>query len=340
MFQSINRAVIPQPTIIRAVAIFCIVFVVHLCGYSEATPFNRTAVSWLLSSCCLGAFCFISGYLLAARYSVANAHDAVLFMKRRFLRIYPPYVIALAGFYAMGLADASACVQGALLVRVLTGNDLLTLWFANMIVLFYLLTPAFLYHYSTSRALGLMLAILIILGLVKIATHRVDMRFFEYLPLFVTGIAVARNQRLDALMRKKQLIAGLIPLMCILAYGSAQWRQDKLPALVITECARFVTIPLFWGLAMALSRTTLMPAFNFVSYCAFALYLLHRITFGLGLQWYQPTGTLRVLLYMGGVLAPCTLLLSWCFQAGYDRLCGRVAARGQRLAAGAQDKTA
>ena len=96
----------------RAVAAVS-VLVYHVAGYAGLTLGATTAARFFhnLASFGVATFFVLSGFLLyqpfvAAHFSEGEAPDPVLHLRKRFLRIWPAYVLALGAFLLLGLNNA------------------------------------------------------------------------------------------------------------------------------------------------------------------------------------------------------------------------------------------
>jgi peptidoglycan/LPS O-acetylase OafA/YrhL len=330
--QPAGRGAIPELNMIRAISILYIVFVCHLANYSYGVPTDPTRLIGLLAHCCVANFVFISGFLLSHRYTCSCWNETVIFYRSRFLRIYPMYILTLSAFYLSSFIDARTCLNAALLVQILTAEDLMTLWFVNMILLFYLLVPFYLKKYSTMRTLLITAAITIVLGAIKLKTHLIDIRILQYLPLFTFGIIVPRYGSSLFTAQSKRFQISFILLFLGLAYFHTLFRNFHLPEIALEECAMFVSIPLFWNLGSYLARTASLKILSFISYCAFSIYLVHRLTFALGVHFYQPMTPVSSLLYLIAVLSPLTVIAAYVFQWTYDGVLGRIFRNHKRTA--------
>ncbi len=146
----------------------------------------------------LSLFFFVSGYALYHNYTTFSTRRAVGgFLKRRAIRIYPLYWIAIAAFIMLGIGAwgnniwwvvAQICgAQGLLAPRF--GTPVITLWFIGVILLFYLIYPFVVSFSSTSKRLVLALLMPLLLFVVlRVAFNLVDFRFFVYYALFFGGV--------------------------------------------------------------------------------------------------------------------------------------------------------
>ena len=80
---------------LRAAYIFNIVGFWHLFNYTDAFPAYYKVVTVRLTVVVLGLFVMLSGYLLGGSRPNLSIAGTWTFYKRRLLRIYPLYVVAL-----------------------------------------------------------------------------------------------------------------------------------------------------------------------------------------------------------------------------------------------------
>lgn len=193
---------------VKAVAIILIVFI-HLYNYLLHHPIAGChGLIALLSFLALAGFTFVSGYTIHANNSVMGTReDVIRFYKKRVLRVYPLYLIALAAFFVcfqvlrlfppLELSSAEwainvLCLQ-VLLAPAFT-DPVFTLWFVGFIVPLYLLYPALIMFSRTTKDIllvsGCIFAPLVILHL---TLNIVDARFLQYYFFFIAGIIAARS---------------------------------------------------------------------------------------------------------------------------------------------------
>jgi peptidoglycan/LPS O-acetylase OafA/YrhL len=129
----------------RSLSILYIVGFWHLLGYEHFIDHYKNAFTGRVLLVVLGLFIFLSGHL-AARSSGADFRpaDGLSFYRRRLLRIYPPYLLALLWFQASGLLEHGQLVESALLLSALTGNTPRTLWYITVLMVYMALAPALL----------------------------------------------------------------------------------------------------------------------------------------------------------------------------------------------------
>ncbi len=286
----------------------------HLSSYCPAIPLAHFKMPEFVSYCCHGWLFFFIFFLIGKSGACKSRAEAFAFYRRSFLGVYLMFLLTVSGFWLFRIIDAPTWQKAALLLNVPLAQDLLTLWLVNLILLFYLITPLYLIKYSVARNYALTLGMLAPLGFLKLRTHLVDIRFFQFLLLFAAAMAVSQNERWAAKIQRGPVVAVLAVLVAILACAFHFFQERALLSALLQGLAMLVSIPLFWKLGSTLSRRADFRAFRLISFCWFSLFLLHRLTFGAGILLYQPTGIVASLLYSIGVLLPLTLIAAYYFQ--------------------------
>lgn len=204
--------------LVRVICMIWIVFIWHLNDY---LPIGYHMLGITLSICekitiaALFIFTLISGYLMA-KYSFQSQKDVLIFYKKRFVRFYPLYLIAVLCFYAYGWYSKSTvlkCMTGI----VLFFNDApYTLWYMCMLMFFYMITPILNWKYSSYKKNIIMYFIVIFLfGLLSTLdiTHE---NLAYYMPAYVIGLYLGNTIHIPSKVYTSQ-IAKIVHLV---AYSS------------------------------------------------------------------------------------------------------------------------
>lgn len=309
--------------LLRTAALLYVVGFWHLFEYADALNTHKNAVTSLFTHVCLGLFVFISGFVLAQRYEFHSRDRIWAFYRRRWLRIYPMYWIALTGFWLLQQIDGFTYLRATFLTTAFPFLPLTTLWFIPVIMAYYALTPIYLYRYQnqTQVAIAFTLILYAALLFVFFTTNAVDLRLVIYLPAFAYGIVLGRQAYFrQALLSKWAVWSCLVGFLgTTILYANLEF---GLIHILVTDLAIGCAIPVLWRIADAiaaqLKHPQLLHWIQTISYASFAAYLIHRLTFHLGQIIYEPTTMLASLLYWMGIMLPITFVAAYGFQRFYD----------------------
>ena len=305
---------------LRSIAILYIIGFWHLCGYSESlSNFTNSNMAYIMKCCVLGLFSFLSGLLMSKRYYLHNIQNVLQFYKRRFIRIYPLYIVFLSGFLLTNRIDISTYISSVLLINMFIPIHLLTLWFVTMILLFNMITPLFLYKYNNIKTILFSLTILLILIVIHLTTRIIDSKLYIYFVPFTIGILVGRNEGFYAVLQRKYAICiGIILLLG--TYNLLSKFNQEILEMIIIDVAILAAIPVFYAIGHMLIRLLPVSLISFCSISSFMAYLIHRYTFALGIRFYKPTGILSSVAYLGFFILPVTFIVAYIIQDAYDGL--------------------
>jgi peptidoglycan/LPS O-acetylase OafA/YrhL len=308
--------------LLRGAAALYIVGYYHIQDVWGITPPGALAAWW--ARVALALFCFLSGYLLSGRNDIANLRDVGWFYRRRLLRIYPLYFLALVGYVELRLVEPALFWPGVFLVNTLLDRPVLTLWFVSMICLFYLVTPLYLWRPSLGKTTGLTVFFLALLVLVKAIFGGIDPRLLTNLTAFALGIACVQSPRLRAPFFQSKTVWRMFSLVVLASFTGFFWQvppEDARGVHMVAELAWFVAaLPGLFSGARGLAQWLPAVAIHFLATASFVLYLGHRLYYKIGeALWAAPSPEARQIYYLG-VLLPVGLLLSYAVQRGYECL--------------------
>jgi len=302
---------LPYIDLLRVIAILYIVAIHHLDDYAGDIYYIRYN---LITYIVLGLFMFISGYLLARNTPINGWYDVKAFLQRRFLRIYPLYVLALFLFMACSLISPRDVLLHIPLLNILLDNSVLTLWFVSVLCVFYLLYPLIAYRYNltTTVIIGFWIWIIVILLHAKFGLF--DERLARYLPLFLMGIVFAKH-RLEETVHWSAIAGVAIMLVgATLAYIWIPVFNDICLILLM-----MAAIPLLLAIGKRLSVVVPKRLCLSVSYTSFCMYLLHRVVFDIAVRIYDPSNDILMVTYLTLTAVPVVYFISFCLQRGYDQ---------------------
>lgn len=306
--------------------VLCILYIVgywHLIPYTDWLPGYANAITEAIKDIALGSFVYSSGMLLARRDLSLRPPALLDFYRRRVLRIYPLYLLALLVFLAQGLARPEVVVNAALLISMFAPPAPPTLWFITMIMVFYLLAPFLMVAArSPRRFLVVTLAVYAACLGYGFGLHALDSRLLLFFPAFALGIYVQRRESLPALLhaRRHGLAALLLPAFVIGLPGAQGF--DILTSVLRAPLAALggVLCVVYAERLAGRARNRLVPA---LSYASFGVYLFHRPVFetAKGLYWPQD-GRLQAA-YLVAVALPASFALAYAIQRMYDAALAR-----------------
>lgn len=345
--------------ILRALGTFIIVFH-HLpdyignfynLGYFGITPINLSYINVANTYFGLGIFVFVSGFVLY--YTYPEIVSIASFLKKRALRIFPPYLIALP-LFVLTLRKLS---MSETLIHVLGLQILLaprfvvpmpTLWFVGLIVILY---PFYAFLLKCTRswpgmvsfslvAFGLFFVIRSILGIV-------EYRFFAYIPIFLAGILCCRTKIFD---RYNFGIAHIVIAALVLCVSVLVFRyshkgpltgevseelisQASVVEILMTSISSNVMMLLFIFISFVLAKSfkrylnrIAILFLSFVSFSSYCIYLLHRPILAVmaeALSFLSSYHNFWKLLFFVMFGLPLILILSYITQALIDKISER-----------------
>jgi len=299
--------------ILRASAIVLIV-VGHLNGFLERGMLTKILSFAEIPMLFLGLalFFFVSGFSLYLNNKVIkDYHDVVRFYKKRLVRIYPLYWIAVAviliEYQQLSFTQSAISLTPAEVLITLVGaqalltprfcSQPLVLWFIGTILILYLLYPLIIYYFDSNKKLFFALSLIYAAFLsIHVLFNIVDTRFFIYYWVFTGGILACKYCRYPELLTKPQrrliLLCGGVILVLIFLVLVSGWAvvYNKnlllnnivdLPAELWFNCsallATLLIVPVFITVQLHAKQVSRkIYSFTFLlSFSSFCIYLFH-----------------------------------------------------------------
>lgn len=260
----------------------------------------------------LCTFTAISAYFMG-RKTIETGADAAAFYKRRLARIYPLYLLGcltlfiasrFAGNYIQSVRQLLLTLAG---LSMLIGPAPRTMWYMSMLMLFWALTPLFLYRRRRTpgslavRIGGLAAWLAILAGLARMGL-KVDGRLYPYSLIYFGILIVADRIKLDDKPRLLPALAAAA-VMALFALGPVRRVIPGSLCQLAGGCAGIVLM-LTLGQLCALWRPLAM-ALGAVSYASMAAYLFHRQWLGLCFYALGPFSLPGAAVLMLALLAGC-----------------------------------
>ncbi len=295
---------------------------------SNVFGFPVDPLAQVVASFLLGSFFFLAGFF--AEFSRQKpGENAISFMVSKIIRIFPPYLLALALFvFVLGfsLKRFDAWMYALNLQWLLSPvfiKRILTLWYISVLVGYYSIFGILLFRVKSNP--GLLAWSVIVFAAAyaaNLTTGLFEPRFFQYYFVFLAGVYFYRFEReRNLLLGMKFLYKAVIALVGLILFWVVASTGIDAPNMIF-----ILTVDLFilsWAL-MCLSifrtRAGSWKMWTFLSTASFFTYLYHRplwhildtvfgIEAGIGRVFFN--------LILGGTLA---LILGYFLQVAYNRL--------------------
>lgn len=319
---------------LKALSILYVVGYWHLFEYTDAFPGYYNYYTKAITEIALGLFVLISGFL-AGKSSQKSTGISSFYMKR-LIRIYPLYFIAIFLFYIFRIDSSLTLLKSLAFVSMIHTPAPLTLWFINMIMLFYLITP-FLSKSAKNSDLRkycshIALVVVLLLGF-HFITRTLDGRLLMYLPCFGIGLYCSINRIKNTFITGKYLafiliIVYLVYSALVVKNTTAQLadvyniiQNPVISSLIKTPFVLLCSYLVFMLSYQAQDIFVNLKSIEFISYSSYAMYLFHRPIYILLKFLYFPANSIFQILYLMSFCLVITIFVSWGIQQLYDSLC-------------------
>lgn len=314
--------------ILRALAI-TMLMVHHSEAYGlKVFSFSLEGLNPYFEAVLLGIFFFISGYFTGRHFQKENK-GGVSFFFSRMVRIFPPYLLAVALYvFLLGVT-----LKKFNLFVYLTGTHfifapnyakiVLTLWYVGAIILFYLIFGLLLANLHSTR--GFITGATIVFAAVY-ALHQwtglIDQRFFKYYVVFLIGILCARIDYLSNWLFGKQILLKSVFAFLGLFFFSQVLALSSVSPFYILGTVFFIIswVILLFALASKVKSPIILRLVVLISYASFFVYLIHRPLWAWLLTVFSVNTANGQVFFK---IVPASILifiLSYYLQSGYDRL--------------------
>ena len=223
---------LPEIDIMRIISILIVVILIHIplnyayCFYFELDQFGVFLVNNVGIYVAMGSFVFVSGfglYLNPNNRNLNSSKKILAFLKKRFIRIFPLYWIAIILFlFYVGYLDINSLyliyhfLGLQIIVAPYFGPPMLTLWFIGIIVIYYLIYIVLNLFESIKWIIPACIGILFFFVFLNGIFGLVEHRFFLYYLLFIFGIISALIFTSPEFARVKERLRKLRPAVSLL----------------------------------------------------------------------------------------------------------------------------
>ena len=223
---------LPEIDTLRIISILIVVFLIHIPlsyaynFYLDLDQFGVFLVNNVGIYVSMGSFVFVSGfglYLNPNNRNINSTKKLTTFLKKRFIRIFPLYWIAIVLFlFFVGFLNIDFLyllfhfLGMQIIVAPYFGPPMLTLWFIGIIVIYYLIYVVLNSLGSIKRIIPVSVGILFLFVFLRGFFGLVEYRFFNYYFLFILGIVSAHIYTSPLYYRFKEHLREIKPIILLL----------------------------------------------------------------------------------------------------------------------------
>ena len=325
----------------RATCMIYVIFV-HLYDYvydvKVGTAFVDIPALATIGDACLGLFTFSSGYLLGSKYSFGNqSHVKVWeFYKKRILRIFPLFFLSAVVLWLIDINGTRQTLNGLLCISSFVTPRPKTLWYIPVILLCYAITPIISRGTLKSRIRNSVIVYALLLGINRLIPTT-DIRLLFNVFFYMVGVVSSTSFDWKMNFRYGRLIKMLAILVFMVLVSIGQMNDNfhlQLFRKVVGGIGVFAWLflceyvsDLFFGSVNDMKdrwKTQVCCVISYISYASMACYMFHRLFFWMGEQVWNPSVTWINWLYMGALVFPVMIVLSYYIQRYYDLLIKKV----------------
>ena len=321
----------------RALCMIYVIFV-HMYGYiynvSSACIIPAHAIC---VDACLGLFTFSSGYLLGRKYIFGEQNAMIVweFYKKRLLRIIPLFIISAIVLWLIGFNGTRQTLNGLLCISPFVTPRPKTLWYIPVILLCYAITPIISRDTLKDRIRNCLIVYALLLGVNRLIPST-DIRLLFNVFFYMVGVISSTSFDWKMNSRYSKLLQVLIILVFIIFVCIGQVNDNfhlKLYRRIVGGVGVFAWLFLceyvsniFFVSVNDMKdrwKTQVCCVISYISYASMACYMFHRLFIWMGEQVWNPSET-WAWLYMGGLIFPVMLVLSYYIQKEYDTMIKKI----------------
>lgn len=327
--------------VVRATCMIYLIFV-HLYDYvydvKVGTAIVDVPVLAPIVDACLGLFTFSSGYLLGSKYKFGKQSDVNVgsFYKKRILRIIPLFVLSAVVLWLIGVNGTRQTLNGLLCISPFVTPRPKTLWYIPVILFCYAITPIISRDTLKNRIRNCLIVYALLLGVNRLIPTT-DIRLLFNVFFYMVGVISSTSIDWKMNFRYGKLIKLLTVLVFIVLVYIGQM-NDIFHIQLFRKTVGGVGVFAWLFLCEYVSdlffssvndmknrwKTQVCCVISYISYASMACYMFHRLFFWMGEQVWNPSVTWINWLYMGALVFPVMIVLSYYIQRYYDLLIKKV----------------
>ena len=277
----------------------------------------------------LGSFFFLAGYLSDASFNKSE-QGLFSFLWSKFIRIYPPYWLALGAFvFVLGFTlkkpfDVAVYILNLqFLFAPAFTKQILTLWYVSLAAVYYLIFGILLSRKSSNISMLIWsVSIFGVAFMTHIFTDLFDGRFFEYFFIFLTGIyysrfGLVREWIIETHISIKFVLAMIGVWLFWLKYV---YQVSYLSWQYLLSVDLYILVMILLWLGIFRSSVGKWEIWGYISYASFFAYLFHRPIWEIIQPYFSITNWTQRSLFRLFPASVIVFIISYFLQYGYDRL--------------------
>ena len=264
--------------IARAICMLWIVGVWHMWSEYIGRPLTDGPLGDCITGGVLATFFFISGRL-SGRGAVRGFQDALRYWKRRFAAFYPLFALSAATLYLLRyIASKRRLALSLLCLSSFFPPMPPTIWFAEIVQLFYLFTPVLLCSLSKRGKWMLTAAVWTALLAERILIGRFDTRLSGYFLIYAAGILMDSKTY-------RMLVNGKSFCLCLALFLAMTFSPVNIPILGFLV-GSYAFVFMLLSLSAFLGKSRLIAGLSYeIALSSMCAFLFHRQVFELLKRW-------------------------------------------------------
>lgn len=307
----------------RVVAIFVVIGIYHNLAYAGVGLSEAPVVLSLVYSS-LGAFTFLSAYLLSSKYKFANKKEITTFYKKRILRIWPLFAISSIMLWLIHFNQLIPTLKGIVGISPFWAPAPITMWYVAMLITLYLMTP-FVVKGTVKMQLLKAVLVMAVVGAIQLIFNSVVPKTFNYYTVYLIGLIVGANYYEKTMFflssKKTLLISSLWMILFVIVFVTANAVLKSLTGVLGIIAVMNLSILITNKIR---KHSFLEKTITILAYSSFCAYLFHREVIWALLHFKLFEGGWPVFFEVLFIGVPLTFIISYLIQRLYDYVLQRI----------------